>query len=158
MVNAPNPLGVHSPSISYVYILFQCLDMPWMGIWVCPYTVTPVKVRGGFQETDLSPGPSDVVMSWLRLQTHFQTRLECITHPCHMYTKCFSTWICRGWAYGCTRTLLRLFRPGVEFRKIGVGQSLSDVVISWLRLQTPNLLEVHPSSMSYVYTHSVLSP
>ncbi len=32
------------------------------------------------------------VMSWLRLQT----RLECIPHPCHMYTKCFSTLICCG--------------------------------------------------------------
>jgi hypothetical protein len=48
MVEAPNPLGVHPLSISYVYTVFQHLDMLWMGIWVRPYTVTPVQVRGGF--------------------------------------------------------------------------------------------------------------
>ena len=83
-------------------------------------------------------------MSWLMLQTH----LECIPHPCHMYTQCFSTLICRGWAYGCTLTLLRLCRPGVEFWKIGVGRSLSDAVMSF---KAPNPLGVHPTSMSYVY-------
>ena len=34
------------------------------------------------RKIELSPSPSDVVMSWLRLQT----RLECIPHPCHIYT------------------------------------------------------------------------
>ena len=74
---------------------------------------------------------SDVVMSWLRLQTH----MESIVHPFHMYTKCFITLICHGWVYGCALTLLSLCRSGVDFRKIAVGQSLSDVAISWLRLQ-----------------------
>jgi len=44
MVEAPNPLGVHPPSISYVYKVFYHLDMPCMGIWVYPYTVTPVEL------------------------------------------------------------------------------------------------------------------
>ncbi len=50
MVEAPNPLGVHPTSMSYVYKVFQYLNMPWIGIWVYPYTVTvtPVKGRGGF--------------------------------------------------------------------------------------------------------------
>ena len=48
MVEDPNPLGVHPTSMSYVYTVFQHLDMPWMGIWVYPYTVTPVQGRGGF--------------------------------------------------------------------------------------------------------------
>ena len=48
MVKAPNPLGVHPTGISYVYKVFQHLDTPWMGIWVCPYTVMPVQVRSGF--------------------------------------------------------------------------------------------------------------
>jgi hypothetical protein len=74
------------------------------------------------RKIELSPSPSDVVMSWLRLQT----RLECIPHPCDMYTQCFSTLICRGWAYGCTLTLLCLCRSGGEFWKIGVGWSLFD--------------------------------
>ena len=57
---------------------------------------------------------NNVVMSWLRLQTC----TDCIPHPCHMNTQCFNTLICCGWAYGCTLTLLRLCRSGVEFRNI----------------------------------------
>jgi hypothetical protein len=50
MVEAPKPLGKHPTSMSYVYTVFQHLDMLWMGIWVYPYTVTvtPVQGRGGF--------------------------------------------------------------------------------------------------------------
>jgi len=34
-------------SLSYVYKVFDHLDMPWMGgIWVCPYTVMPVEFGG----------------------------------------------------------------------------------------------------------------
>jgi hypothetical protein len=42
MVKAPNPLGVHPTSMSYVYKVFQHLDTLWMGICVrsYPYTVT----------------------------------------------------------------------------------------------------------------------
>ncbi len=87
---------------------------------------------------------SDVVMSWLRLQTH----LECIPHPCHMYTQCFSTLICCGWAYGSTLPLLRLCRSGVDFRKIVLSPaSPSDVVMSWLRLQTHLECIPHPCNM-----------
>jgi hypothetical protein len=46
MVEALNPLGVHPTSMSYVYTVFQHLDMLWMGIWVYPYTVTSVQGRG----------------------------------------------------------------------------------------------------------------
>jgi hypothetical protein len=48
MVEAPNPLGKHPTSMSYIDKVFQHLDTPWMGIWVYPYTVTPVQGRGGF--------------------------------------------------------------------------------------------------------------
>jgi hypothetical protein len=36
------------PHPYHIYKVFQHLDMPWMGIWVCPYTVAPVQGRGGF--------------------------------------------------------------------------------------------------------------
>ena len=65
-----------------------------------------------------------------------------------MYTKCFSTLICCGWAYGSTLTLLRMRRSGVDFWKIGVGLSPSDVVMSWLRLQSPVDCIPHPF---YIY-------
>ena len=78
--------------------------MLWMGIW-CTLTLLRLCRAGSgvdFRKIELSPSPRDVVMSWLRLQT----RMECIPHPCHMYTKCCNTLICRGWAYGCALTLL----------------------------------------------------
>ncbi len=84
-------------------------------------------------------------MSWLRLQTH----LECIPHPFYMYTQCFSTLICCGWAYVCALTLLCLRRLGEDFRKIWAGRSLSDIVMSWLRLQTCLQCIPHPF---YMYT------
>jgi hypothetical protein len=40
----PDPLGVHPTSISYVYKVFQHLDMLWMGVWVHPFTGVPVQV------------------------------------------------------------------------------------------------------------------
>jgi hypothetical protein len=47
MLEAPNPLGVHPTSILYVYKVIYHLDMLWMGMWVCPYTVMPVPVWSG---------------------------------------------------------------------------------------------------------------
>ena len=57
MAEAPNPLGVYSTSMSYVFKVFQHLDVLWMGIWVRPYTVLPVQVRGGFYENWAEPKP-----------------------------------------------------------------------------------------------------
>jgi hypothetical protein len=51
MVEAPNPLGVHPTSISYVYKVFQHLDMLWMGICVHPY----VAVLGEADEGAIEP-------------------------------------------------------------------------------------------------------
>ncbi len=48
MVDAPNLLGVYPTSMAYVYKVLPHLDMLWMGIWVRPYTVTPVQVRREF--------------------------------------------------------------------------------------------------------------
>ena len=44
------------------------LEMLWMGIWVHPYTVTPVRVGVDFREIGAWRSPSDFVVScWLRL-------------------------------------------------------------------------------------------
>ena len=107
-----------------------------MGIWVHPYTVKPVLVGVDFRIIGVGLSLSDVAMSWLRLQTP----VDCIPHPYHMYTRFFIALICCGWAYGCTLTLLHL----CNFRKIGVGLSLCDVAMSWLRLQTPVDCIPHP--------------
>jgi hypothetical protein len=50
VVEAPNPLGVHPTSISYVFKVFH-LDMLWMGIWVHPNTGVALVPGGvGFKE------------------------------------------------------------------------------------------------------------
>jgi hypothetical protein len=85
---------------------------------------------------------SDVVMSWLRLNPP----MECIPHLYWMYKKCFSTLICFEWAYGYILTLC-LCRMGVDFWDIGADLSLSDVVMSWLRLQPPVEIISHPYDM-----------
>ncbi len=54
---------------------------------------------------------------------------------------------------GAPRTLLRLCRSGVEFRKIGVGRSLSDVVMTWLMLQTPVKCIPHAFHIYTVFQH-----
>jgi hypothetical protein len=82
MVEAPNPFGVHPTSMSYVYKVFQHLDLPWMGIWVYPYNITTVEVGVIFWKIVVWLSPSAVVMSWLRLQAP----MKCIPHPYHMYT------------------------------------------------------------------------
>jgi hypothetical protein len=40
-----------------------------MGIWVHPYAVIHVQVRVDFRKIGAWLSPSDVVRSWLRLQT-----------------------------------------------------------------------------------------
>jgi hypothetical protein len=41
--------------------------MLWMGIWVHPYTVTPVRVGVDFRKIGVWRSLSDAVVSWLRL-------------------------------------------------------------------------------------------
>ena len=41
--------------------------------------------------------PNEALEQWLRLQTH----MECFPPPLHTYQRCFTTFICRGWGYGC---------------------------------------------------------
>jgi hypothetical protein len=128
------------------YMYTKCFSTLICCGWAYGCTLTLLslcRLGVGFRKTGIGLSPSDVAMSWLRLQTP----LDRIPHPYHMYTKCFSTLICCGWAYGCTRTLVSLCRLGVGFRKIGVGLSQSDVAIAWLRLQTPVDCIQHPYHM-----------
>jgi hypothetical protein len=50
--------------------------MLWMGIWVHTYTVKPLQIGVNFRKIGVGLSPSDVVMSWLRLQTS----VDCIVH------------------------------------------------------------------------------
>ncbi len=132
----PHPYHMYTKGFSTLICCGWAYGPTLTLLCLCRLGVYSRKIRVGLSL-------SDVVMSWLRLQTP----IDCIPHPYHIYIKCFSTLICCGWAYGCTRTLLCLCRSGVEFRIIGVGLSLSDVVMSWLRLQTLVNCITHPYHM-----------
>ena len=70
--------------------------------WACGcilIAVLHVQVGVNFRNSGVWPSLYEVVVSWMRLQTF----IDCIPHPYWMYTKCFSTLRCCGWAYhGCT--------------------------------------------------------
>ena len=106
--------------------------MLWMDMWVHPFTDTPLIEGVDFLETWIWLSPSDVVKSWLRLQSP----LDCIPHPYCICLMCFSTLICCGWAHGCTLTLFCLFMWEWIFGKLRACWSPSDVVMSWLRLHS----------------------
>ncbi len=105
------------------------------------------KVDFGDFRVDLSP--SDVVMSWLRLQQ----ASDWTPHPYWMYTKCFRSLRWCEWPYEFTLTLIGLCRWGADFGFLGVDLSPSDVVMSWLRLQEASDCIRHPYWM-----YSVLAP
>jgi hypothetical protein len=82
--------------MAYVCKVFEHLEMLWMGIWVHPYTVTPVRVGVDFREIGAWLSPSDFVVScWLRLQN----LIDCIPQQWHIYEKCLGTLRCCGWAW-----------------------------------------------------------
>jgi len=115
--------------------------MLWMGIWVQPYAVIRVQVGVSFRKNGVWPSLYDVVVSLLRLQTP----IDCIPHPYWIYTKCFCTLRCCGWAYECTLMLYHnMCRWGGILGKMGYGRACMDVAVSWLRLQTPLDCIPHP--------------
>ena len=103
-----------------------------MGIWVHPHAVTPVWVGVDFRKIGAWLSPSDVVVSWLRLQTP----IDCI--PQHIYAKCFSSLRCCGWAYGCILIAVLHVQVGVNFRKNGVWLSLYDVAAVMVEAANPH--------------------
>ncbi len=114
MVEAMNHQWLHPTSILDVCKIVEHLHMLWMGIWVHPYTVIPVQVGTKFWKIGVRRSSNDVAVSWLRLY---------IPHQYWMYIKCLSTFICCGWAYGCTLSLLYLCTWGPNFGKLWLGQA-----------------------------------
>ena len=117
--------------------------MPWVGAWVCPYTVCTCGWRG-YIFGKWGYGRGRVMMLDLTPWLRHQATVECILHPYHVYRKCFSILICHGWVDGCVLTLLHLGRMDVDFWEMGVWLSPSDVGMSWLRHQTPLKCIPHP--------------
>ncbi len=121
-----------------------------MDMWVHPYTELPLKVEVDYwcKLGVWWQSLSDVVKSWLRVQSP----VDCIPHPYYVYTKCFSTLICCRWTCRCTLILIHLWRWVWIFGKLEVWLSLSDVVKSWLRLQSPIDCIPHPYHIYNVFS------
>jgi len=58
MAEVPAPQRLHPLTMSYIYKVFEHLELLWMDIWVHPYADIPLVVRGGFL---VWPSLSDVV-------------------------------------------------------------------------------------------------
>ena len=134
------PRGMHSTSILDVSKVFYHHDMLWMGIWVHRHCYACAGWGWIFGDNGVDLSPSDVVMTWLKLQTH----MDCCPHPYWINTMCFTILICYEWVYWSTLTLLCLCRLGVDIRGYWGSLSLSDVVMSWLRLKPPVECIPHP--------------
>ncbi len=115
-----------------------------------PYTVILVQVGVKFWKGGVWVRPNGVVVSQLSLQT----APDCIPHPYHMYTKCFSTLICCGWTYGYTLTLLYLCRWVCIFWKVGCG---SKQMVLWCPCWGYKQLQ-KASHIHIICIQSVLAP
>ena len=118
-----------------------------MGIWVHPFAVPlHMQVGGDLRGNGVCwPSLYDVAVSWLTLQTP----IDCIPHPYWIYKVFYQLgmlWMGISWVH--PNAVIRV-QVGVSFRKNGVWPRLYDVVVSFLRLQTPIDCIPHPY---WIYT------
>jgi hypothetical protein len=105
-----------SLAASHIHIgCMQSVLAPWDA--VDGHRVQVVGVD--FRENGVWPSLYDVTVSWLRLQTP----IDCISHLYWLYTKCFSTLRCCGWAYGYTLMPYYMCRWGWVLGKMGYGRT-----------------------------------
>jgi hypothetical protein len=115
---AVNHSTINLTSILNVYKVFEHLHMMWMGTWVHPYKVTPVQEVGAkFGNLRVRMRPSNIMVSCLEAANHPTLYLTSILN---VY-EALSTFICCGWACGCTLTLLHLCRWGLNIEKLEVS-------------------------------------
>ena len=63
MIDVTNPHRMHPTSILDVYQVFEKLHMLWMGIWVHPYSITPVQASITIWTIGVRQSPNDIVVS-----------------------------------------------------------------------------------------------
>jgi hypothetical protein len=131
----------------------ECISHPYWSVlcYECAYgsTVTlfclcrfGVDFHGHWGRPGLS---ADAISRW-----RLKPSMDCIPHPYWMYTKCFCTLICCGWAHGSTLTLLFLCRFGANYWGYwGRPESLSDIAMPWLRLNPPMFCISHLNNMFF---------
>jgi hypothetical protein len=111
MVEAVDPFKLHITSMSYLYEVFEHLQLLGMGIWMHTHSVTTTDVSPDLGELAKSLGDARVqtihftrgtsasistTTLWLRLYN----LSNCIPHPCHTYEVfehlqllCIDTWM-----------------------------------------------------------------
>ena len=100
------------------------------------YTRQFTFVQDGRNFGDDSSATNDVMVHWLRPQSH----MEWFPPPLLRYTRCLRTFICCGWTDGSTIMPLPPYVPCVEIREftnfLGHSLATNDVMVHWLRPQT----------------------
>jgi hypothetical protein len=79
-----------------------------------------------------------------RMKPSLQQASDWTPNPYWMYTKCFGPLRWCEWPTGSTVTLFGLWMPRGGFWGFGVELSMSDVGMSWLRLQQTSDWTPHP--------------
>jgi len=82
------------------------------------------------------------------LYLRLPTPINCIPHPYWMYTKCFSTLRCYGWAYRCILMLEYMCRWGWILGKRGMAEP---VWCYGVMVEAENPHRMHPTSILDVY-------
>ena len=116
VIEAIDPTHIHLTSILYIYKVFDNLYMLWMCIWMCPHHLMAAHVDQAF---------GILPQIWASLCWYVMVKWGvwgCRPNPYSshinaMYTRCLTTCICCGCAYGCVPTTLRPLVPTklVEF-------------------------------------------
>ncbi len=124
--------------------------MQWMGIWVHPYSVTPVQVGGVFSGFWGRPEPEWWCNAMVEAQTPRGVYSTSIWYACKVFQH-LDMLLMGIWVHPHSECL---WRSGVDFwDNFGVDLSLSDDVMPWLRLKPPVERNPHPYDMYKVFKH-----
>jgi hypothetical protein len=104
-------------SILHVLKVFKPLHMLWMmGIWVHPYTGTPMQVWGkNFGKLGLRVSPNNIMVSCLEAVHHYTLLLTSILHVLKVFKHLHMLWM-GMWVHPYTLTPVHV---GAKFWKYG---------------------------------------
>ena len=128
--------------------------MQWMGIWIHHHFI--IKAGGS---PDLGKQPKSWVTAHCWSANHTTTQAlrlmahpEWITHPCHTYMGCLTTFICNEWAYGSiTTSLSRQVVAQIWESSQNPGSLLVRKSYHNTSIEAHDPPRVDHTSMSYIY-------
>jgi hypothetical protein len=128
----------------YKEVVFEHLDMMYGWAYGCTLMAYAVCLQVGMDFWKIWGMAESKWCSNFMVEAANSVRLHptSILDEQSVWVPWYDVWM--HWAYGCPLMLLRLYRWGWIFGKLGVWLSPSDVLRSWLRRQTPVDFITHP--------------